>query len=192
LAHNNLGVALAETGRVEEALAHYRKALELSSRYPDAHNNLGEALAGKGRLDEAIAHFEKALQIDPSHAGAHANLGAVLARAGRVDQAIPHLERAIEIKPDDIGAHKNLGLALAGKGRFEEATRCWEEAVRLSGGRDPALLDLLGRGYAALSRFPEAAETERRALAAAERKDDRRLVEILRERLSSYESGRKR
>ena len=192
LPHNNLGVALAETGKAEEALAQYAKALELSPRYPDAHNNLGEALAGRGRLGEAIGHFEKALQIDPSHAGAHGNLGAVLAREGRFDQAIPHLERAIEIKPDDVDAQKNLGLALAEKGRFEEATRCWEQAVRLSGGREPTLLDLLSRGYAALGRFPEAAETERRALAAAAAQNNLRLVEILKERIAAYESRRKR
>ncbi len=192
LAHNNFGVALAETGRVEEAIAQYRKALELSPRYPEAYNNLGEALAGRGRLDEAIADFEKALQLDPEHAGAHSNLGAILAQQGRIDLAIPHLQKAVELKPDVAAAQKNLGLALANKGRFEEATRHLEQAVKLSGGRDPEVLDMLGRAYAELGRFPEAVQIERQALAIAAQQKNYQLVEALKARIALYESNKKR
>ena len=40
MAHNNLGLSLVQTGRVEEALPQYAKALELSPDYAVAHNNL--------------------------------------------------------------------------------------------------------------------------------------------------------
>ncbi len=192
LAHNNLGVALAETGRVDEAITHYKKALELSPRYPEALNNLGEALAGRGRFDEATIYFEKALQLDPEHAGAHSNLGAVLARMGRIDQALPHLQKAVQYKPDAADAHKNLGLALATKGSFSEAAKYLERAVELTGGRDPIVLDLLGRDYAELGRFPEASRTERQALAAAAPLNNSRLMDALKARIVLYDSGRKR
>ena len=48
-AHNNLGIALAGRGQVDEAIAHYRKALEIKPDYAEAHNNLGIALAGRGQ-----------------------------------------------------------------------------------------------------------------------------------------------
>ena len=75
LAHNNLGLALAGRGQVDEAIAHYQKALEIKPDYAEAHNNLGIALAGRGQVDEAIAHYQKALEIKPDYAEAHNNLG---------------------------------------------------------------------------------------------------------------------
>ena len=71
LAHNNLGIALAERGQVDAAIAHYQKALEIKPDYADAHNNLGAALAGRGQIDAAIAHYQKALEIKPDYAEAH-------------------------------------------------------------------------------------------------------------------------
>ncbi len=192
LPHNNLGVALAETGRVNEAIAEYRKALQLNPGYAEAHNNLGEALAGRGAIEEAISHFEKAVQLDPKHAEAWANLGSTLARAGRIDQAIPHLQKAVEIKPDAADARMNLGLAFANKGRFQEAIDQLKEAVRYTDAKNPATLDLLGRVYAEVGRFPEAAQAERQALAAAVQQKNFALGEALKARIALYESGRKR
>ena len=70
-------------GQIDEAMAHYQKALEIKPDYAEAHNNLGIALAGRGRIDEAIAHYQKALEIKPDYAEAHNNLGIVLAGRGQ-------------------------------------------------------------------------------------------------------------
>ena len=94
------GRSLLPPGRIDEAIAHYQKALEIRPDYAEAHNNLGIALAGRGRIDEAIAHFQKALEIKPDYAEAHNNLGIALAGRGRIDEAIAHFQKALEIKPD--------------------------------------------------------------------------------------------
>ena len=103
------GMALAGRGQVDEAIAHYRKALEIKPDYAEAHNNLGNALAGRGQVDEAIAHYRKALKIKPDYAEAHNNLGIALAGRGQVDEAIAQYRKALEIKPDYAEAHNNLG-----------------------------------------------------------------------------------
>ena len=65
-AHNNLGVALAGAGRVQEAISHFEAALRIDPNSADAHVNLGIALSGiPGRMPEAIRHFEAALRIRP-------------------------------------------------------------------------------------------------------------------------------
>ena len=92
---------MAGRGQVDEAIAHYRKALEIKPDYAEAHNNLGNALAGRGQVDEAIAHYRKALEIKPDYAEAHNNLGNALAGRGQVDEALEHYQKA-------------LGLASAG------------------------------------------------------------------------------
>jgi tetratricopeptide (TPR) repeat protein len=154
-AHNNLGLALVETGKVREGMEHYRKALELSPGYPEAHNNLGSALVRSHRLPEAVEQFEKALKTNPNHASAHLNLGAALAQMGRIDEAMPHLERALELLPEDAEAHTNLGLALAMKGQLDAAIPHLEKAL----GANPAAFESqfnLARILAAQGKFEQA------------------------------------
>ena len=88
---------MAGRGQVDEAIAHYRKALEIKPDYAEAHYNLGIALAGRGQVDEAIAHYRKALEIKPDYAEAHINLGIVLAGRGQVDEAIDHYQKALAL-----------------------------------------------------------------------------------------------
>jgi len=141
-----------ETGKVDEAIEHYPRALALNPDYSEACNNLGEALTGKGLVKEAIAEFEKAVRLDPGYVVAHANLGVVFGRSGQTDKAIFHLRKVVEGKPDAADARSNLAQALAEKRDFREASLQLEEAVRLSAGRDPVALFLLGRIYAELGR----------------------------------------
>ena len=109
--HNNLGAALAEQGKIQEAMAHYTEALRIKPDLVQAHNNLGGALAEQGKIQEAMAHFAEALRIKPDYAEAHNNLGGALARQGKIQEAMAHYTEALRIKPDYAKAHINLGLA---------------------------------------------------------------------------------
>ncbi len=62
VAHKNLGKELASRGRIDDAIAHYRKAVELKPDYADARLTLGCALAARGETEEAMYHMIKALE----------------------------------------------------------------------------------------------------------------------------------
>jgi tetratricopeptide (TPR) repeat protein len=130
-AHYNLGTALYEKDRLDEAIACYQKAIELDQKYASAHTNLGNALHAKGQVDEAIACFEKALALDPKLAPAHNNLGPALNRKGRYDEAIACFKKAIEFEPTHALAHCNLGRALRQQGRFAESLRAYQRGHEL-------------------------------------------------------------
>jgi tetratricopeptide (TPR) repeat protein len=134
LAQYNLGLALFDKGRVDEAIIHYQKALEISADYAEAHNNLGAALFRKGRVDEAITHYQKALEISADYADARNNLGAALFDKGKVDEAIVHYQEALKLKPDFAEAHHNLGLAICQKGGVDAAIVQFQEALKLKPG----------------------------------------------------------
>lgn len=72
--HNNLGGVLREQGRLGDAAAEYRQALQQLPADADAHNNLGNVLKEMGELDEAIASYQRALNINPAHLEARSNL----------------------------------------------------------------------------------------------------------------------
>src|ERR1035437_8940519 len=152
--HNNLGIALFETGKAGEAVTEYEKAIALSPDFSESYNNLGNALAGSGRMDEAVARYQRALELDPEYSTAHGNLGVALARMGKPDEAIPHLQRALAAKPDDAEIHTNLGLSLAMVGQFEEGVAHLEKALAAQPNFEVEFN--LGRVLAAKGRFPEA------------------------------------
>ena len=110
-AHNNLGVAFEDQGKLDEAVACYRRALELKPDYAEAHNNLGDALQGQGKLDEAVACYRRALELKPDYPEAHNNLGNALKDQGKLDEAVACYHRALELKPDYAEAHVNRALA---------------------------------------------------------------------------------
>ena len=65
-AHNNLGWALNEKGRYDEAIPILRKAIDLDPKHVNAHRNLGDALDGKGQVNEAIADIARPSISTPS------------------------------------------------------------------------------------------------------------------------------
>lgn len=72
--HYNLGVALKELGKLDEAEVVYRKVIKLKYDYPEVYNNLGVVLQGMGRTKEAKESFKKELINNPYYAGAFWNL----------------------------------------------------------------------------------------------------------------------
>ncbi|MGA3018269.1 MAG: tetratricopeptide repeat protein, partial [Bryobacteraceae bacterium] len=68
MAHNNLGYALSQmSDRLPDAVAEYRRALQLDPNYWNAHYNLAGALVRMpGGLAEALAEYEAALLLKPS------------------------------------------------------------------------------------------------------------------------------
>ena len=155
---------LSNEGRIEEAMEHYRKAIQINPNNFEAQlNNLGIALAAKGRLDEAIENYRKAIQINPNYFEALNNLGIALAAKGRWDEAIENYHQAIQINPNFPEALNNLGNALAAKGRFDEAIENYRKAIQINPNYAEALNNL-GNALAAQGRFEEAIENYRKAI----------------------------
>jgi tetratricopeptide (TPR) repeat protein len=131
LAHNNLGSFLFERGQVDEAMAHFKRAVEIAPGYAKAQYNLAGALNEKGQVDEAIAHFQRALEIQPNYSMAHYQLGEILRQRGQLDEAITHFQRAVEIHPEYADAQNALGVTLLRKGQVDEAITHLQEALEL-------------------------------------------------------------
>jgi tetratricopeptide (TPR) repeat protein len=131
MAHYQLGEILRQRGRLDEAIAHFRRAVEIRPDYAEAHNGLGVALLRKGQVDEAITHLQRALEIQPNRAEDHNNLAGVLWQRGRVQEAIMHYQRSLAIRPDYALAHHNLGKLLQQEGRVQEAVAHYQRALEI-------------------------------------------------------------
>jgi tetratricopeptide (TPR) repeat protein len=130
-AHYNLGAALLQTGKLQNATGHLEQALRIKPDYAGAHNDLGLALVQLGRPQEAMEHYEQALRIQPDLAEAHNNLGYALFQAGKVQEAMEHYEQALRIQPDFAEAHNNLANGLLHVGKAQDAVGHYGQAIRI-------------------------------------------------------------
>src|ERR1700679_557882 len=86
-------------GRLDLAVAAYRRALALKPDLVEAHHNLGLVLRAQGRLNEAAQAFRGALALRPSLVEAHISLALTLEAQGDLAGAAASLERALALRP---------------------------------------------------------------------------------------------
>jgi tetratricopeptide (TPR) repeat protein len=107
-AQYGLAEELRQVDRCEEALAPFRRAIELLPERIEPYLNAGICLAELERYDESRASFRAALELDPTSPKAHNNLGTLAARVGRYDEARGHFEEAIRCDPANVRARQLL------------------------------------------------------------------------------------
>lgn len=138
--HYNLGLALAEAGRTDEAARHYRLALDANPAHAEARANLdrldaiefeaeGNSLAARGELAAAVERYGQALSRDANRARAHAGRGMALATLGRGAEAVPHLREAMRLGIGDAAIPNALAALLAESGALDTARVVLEEAL---------------------------------------------------------------
>ena len=94
-AYLNLGNAMRDLGRWQDAVGAYSDAIRLKPDLAAAHHALGTALRELGQAAEAVASYRRAMQLDPSSAAGVLNdLGLTFARDGNVAEAMAHLRQA--------------------------------------------------------------------------------------------------
>ena len=95
-----LGIALRDKGRLDEAIDRQREALRLDPKNTMCRRELALVLKLKGKLDEAITEFREAIRLNPSSYTAHSNLSSVLEQQGRLIEAEAEAREAIRLRPE--------------------------------------------------------------------------------------------
>jgi tetratricopeptide (TPR) repeat protein len=114
--HYNLGLLLAVTGRLDEAVTAYERALERDPRHSDARGNLAATLVRLGQVDRASRELARVLEYDPENAPARTNLGLVLLQQGRTGAAIEQLREVLRVAPGFGPAADALSALSQGSG----------------------------------------------------------------------------
>lgn len=131
LAHNNLGNLLLEQGKLNEAILHFKHAIEVRPDVAEGYSNLGNALAQTGEIKEALSQYEKALRLRTDLPEVHNNYANLLAARRRFAEAQAEYERAIALRPRSADTHNNLGKLFLEQGKVDEALPHLRKAVEL-------------------------------------------------------------
>jgi len=134
--HTNMGFALSQLGRYDEAITHFEAAQAQKTR-PALNATLlhdwAFALERLGRLDDAAAKYAEAAAADPARAGVYINWGNVLARLGHLDEAADRYAQAVQNDPDSAVGWFNQGYALERLDRAPQALECYRTFLSLKG-----------------------------------------------------------
>ncbi|MFW7268938.1 tetratricopeptide repeat-containing sulfotransferase family protein [Gluconacetobacter sp. Hr-1-5] len=150
-AFNTLGLALHESGRIDEAIYSFRKAIDLRPAFPSALARLKQALSARGHgrdnieqyravlaieaSMETIARHRAALASDPQDMSALTGLAHALRAAGRHEEAAEQFRTALAHTPACPDAARNLVQVLVELDRLDEAIACYRSVLE----QDPSL-----------------------------------------------------
>jgi tetratricopeptide (TPR) repeat protein len=123
---------LRNAGRLDEAIAAYERAVEISPDHVGALINLGTVWAMKTRWKEAAAAYRRAVALRPDIPELLFNLGNALECDCRWEEALTAFRQAVNLRPNDAGMQDHVGVVLYYLGKLDEAEAAHRLALKLS------------------------------------------------------------
>ncbi|HYE08366.1 MAG TPA: tetratricopeptide repeat protein [Planctomycetota bacterium] len=130
-AHAQLGNLARRDNELDQARAHYLRALQASPNSPWVLHELADICRSLGRSQEGYAHLEHARGIDPYDATTYGYFADLLRHEGKNAQAVQHLEKAVELDDAYAWAWRELAELRALAGRQDDAEQAYRKAVDL-------------------------------------------------------------
>ena len=165
-AHYNAGWIAEKLGRTDDAIGHYRAALDASPGYEAAALNLGIALTTAGRAEEALQIFTSYLEANPKASDVRNNLVQTLISAGQTDEAVKQARKILAHQKDDVDVYNSLAQLYFNQGKYDMSLLCAEKARTLNDG-DPGIYVNMGVTYLAKGDEPAAVKEFKTALKLA-------------------------
>ena len=131
------GVALSRSGKYDESIESFNRALAVNAKCQDCYYNIGFAYAQKKDLDKAEENYKKALEVKPDYAEAYNGLANVYNSQRKFDEAAAASAKANELtaaQPGGLAGGNadslyNQGVILWNAGKIPEAKKQFEAAI---------------------------------------------------------------
>jgi tetratricopeptide (TPR) repeat protein len=129
--HVNLGIISFNKGRLGEAVAHFRKALQIDSENDEALSNLNKTLGILKKIDLDIEKAQKDLTLKPEDPVLNFQLGDMYRVRGDLDKAIAHYQKTISFKPDFPEALYHLAKLYISRREYDKAESLYQKMIDL-------------------------------------------------------------
>lgn len=161
--HFQSGVLFFQRQNYEQAIYHFRKALEIDPTLVNAYNYIGNSLQARKKYDEAISCYEKAININPDDPTAYINSGIALQNINQPERALEYFRAALKINPNLHQAYDYMGLAFAIQGKIEESIYCYLRSLQINPSSVMSLVNM-GNLLSKTGRLKEAESFYRQAI----------------------------
>jgi tetratricopeptide (TPR) repeat protein len=129
------GIEADRDNKKDDAIAHYRKAIEISPDFYPAHNNLGSDELSQSHLDAAKIEFATVVKLNQSDASAYFNLANVAMLQGQLSEANNFLDEGFRRQPDSALGKFLLGTVDLRAGKLSDAELALRQSIQL----DPSM-----------------------------------------------------
>lgn len=151
-----LGMVYEGTGKYEDAVSEYRRAVELEPTNDDAIRGLASAFASLGKTDQAEKTLQAAVAVRPQYWKNYNSLGALYVGEARYEEAAKMFTQVIALAPDSFRGYSNLGATYIRLGRYPEAIKSLQNSITIRPTEDA--FSNLGTAFFALRQFDDAAK----------------------------------
>jgi Flp pilus assembly protein TadD len=139
-----IGQAYAQGGKLQEAEAAYKNALQKEPGRGSTYEQLARLYLQAGRLDDSMKALDEVLKKNPSDAKAYTTKGTIAERKGDLSGAKEYYGQALKIDPNSSMAANNLAYILAEEGRDLEVALRWAQEARRMEPENANSADTLG------------------------------------------------
>ena len=122
-------IAELRTGEVQQAIAHFQRAVQLGYAPASVHYNLGLAFLRLQKAREGIRELKLAAAEEPGNVEVEYSLGVALLEAGEPGSALPYLRNSLAHSPRDPARRANLVRANFESGDTKAAIQAIDKAV---------------------------------------------------------------
>lgn len=128
MACQGLGTLHEDTGRSDEALRWFGRALELEPNNIELLQQMAHSYIVEDRIDEAEQCYLRLQEFAPDYSMAHASLGWLYGRLGRHEEDLRHTKLAVDLAPNNHWALNRLGVCYYERGDMKGARHAWEKS----------------------------------------------------------------
>jgi len=154
-----------EGGQKEEAIAAYKKAIDVNPYYSGHHIDLENAYFSLGDTEKALEEAKRVTELQPDSVHGWDNLGNAYERADKFDESVAAYQKSIVLSPT-WSAYSNLGNIYFVHKRYDDAVKAFEKATELGPNQELAMGNLAD-AYRASGQKDKAMATYDKAIALA-------------------------
>ena len=148
MAHYNLGLIHYEKKEYDNAVAEFKKAIELNPNDVFSHYAIGNIHRDKGDMENAVKEWQNAVNILPRFSLARHEIGNYYNSKGQSDKAAAEFETIIKNEPYFTSAYVSMGFILIDKGDLDKAIDMFTNGQKANKEENKRFYFLDGLGWA--------------------------------------------
>ncbi|MFH1096959.1 MAG: tetratricopeptide repeat protein [Candidatus Desantisbacteria bacterium] len=162
-AHFRLGIIYSTKKQHDQAIAEFKRIIEISQNHAEAYNCLAIEYQDTSQYKLAMDTYKKLLDIVPYPAKIHSNMGILYEKQGLYNQAMAEYKLAIIIDPSMVTSYNNLGLIYEKQKMYTTAISNYQKSIAIDSSYSKGY-ENLARVYANLGKINEALPYAKKAI----------------------------